>query len=84
MRDPNCKSLSSARALGDKERADEGDLQGNQYNRSNNVHEGGLEGSTLGRGVKVGIADCLERGSPSGRTEIFSPKKWGWRATTSD
>ena len=43
-KDPNRKSLSSARALGDKERAgaDEGDLQGNRYDRSNNAHEGGL------------------------------------------
>ena len=75
MRDPKRKSLSFARALGDKERADEGDLQGNRYGMCNSVHKGGLEGATFGRGVKVGIADCPEREGPSGRTENFSPKK---------
>ena len=66
MYDPDRKSLSSARALGDKERADKDYLQGNRYERSDNAHQGGLEGKTLGRGVKVGIAGWPERGRVGG------------------
>ena len=77
MHNPNRKSLSSARAHIGKERADEGDLQGNQYERRNSVHQGGLEGTTMRRGVKVDIVVGRSGGGPSGRTEKLPKNRVG-------